>query len=199
MRTAEHTMLPELLKAVAAGELEAFRELYDRYIQQVYAYSYFLTRSNEQSEDLSQELFTKIWTKRNELARLDNFDAWLTTLVRNQAYNYLRKNALEQRHLKQLYQQQPTSESTGTEAVVIGKEYAKLYEEAIENLPPQQKKVFLLSRKEGLKHEEIASNMGISLNTVKNHMKAALFSIRTHLKAYLSTLIILVAMYFLIG
>jgi RNA polymerase sigma-70 factor (ECF subfamily) len=177
--------MAELLKSVANSDLDAFRRLYDLYLQKVYSYSYFLTRSSEQAEDLTQELFAKIWIKRTELRSLENFDAWLTTLVRNSAYNFLKRHAIEQKALRRIeLSKQP--DSVSIDDALIHKEYSKIYQEAIDQLPPQQKKVFLLSRNEGLKQEEIASNLGISLNTVKNHMKAALFSIRTYMKAYIS-------------
>ncbi|KYP15367.1 RNA polymerase sigma-70 factor [Flavihumibacter sp. CACIAM 22H1] len=179
----------ELLNLVARGDLGAFRQLYDRNIQKVYSYSYFLTRSAQQSEDLAQELFAKIWIKRAELASVENFDAWLTVLVRNSAYNFLKRNALEQRTLRKIHSIQPNS-SSSTEDIVIDKEYARIYQQAIDQLPPQQRKVYLLSRNDGLKQEEIARNMGISLNTVKNHMKAALFSIRAYMKTYVSGLLL---------
>lgn len=189
MLTAEKNSLSDLILAVAEGDLIAFQQLYNRHIQKVYSYSYFLTRSTQQAEDLSQELFTKIWIKRAELKKLDNFEAWLTVLIRNQVYNYLKRNALEQKNLKKIYQLRPVV-TNSTEEIMLGKEYDRLYEEAVNQLPPQQKKVFLLSRKDGLKHEEIAHNLGISLNTVKNHMKAALFSIKTYLKGYISSLLL---------
>ncbi len=181
--------IAELLKSVANSDLDAFRRLYDGYLQKVYSYSYFLTRSSEQAEDLTQELFAKIWIKRAELRSIENFDAWLTTLVRNSAYNFLKRHAVEQKSLRKMgLSKEP--ESVSGEDILISKEYSKIYQEAINQLPPQQKKVFLLSRNEGLKQEEIASNLGISLNTVKNHMKAALFSIRTYMKSYVSGFIL---------
>lgn len=188
--------MAELLKSIANSELDAFRCLYDHYLQKVYAYSYFLTRSSEQAEDLTQELFAKIWIKRTELKSIENFDAWLTTLVRNSAYNYLKRNAVEQKALRKIQVSQHL-ESLSVEDSLINKEYSKIYQEAINQLPPQQKKVFLLSRNEGLKQEEIASNLGISLNTVKNHMKAALFSIRTYMKSYVSSLLFWLLLKFL--
>jgi RNA polymerase sigma-70 factor (ECF subfamily) len=188
--------IAELLKSVANSELDAFRRLYDHYLQKVYAYSYFLTRSSEQAEDLTQELFAKIWIKRAELRTIENFDAWLTTLVRNSAYNFLKRHAVEQKALRRIQVSQQL-ESLSVEDSLINKEYSKIFQEAINQLPPQQKKVFLLSRNEGLKQEEIASNLGISLNTVKNHMKAALFSIRTYMKSYVSILVFWLLLKFL--
>lgn len=196
MPTPSTIEIAELLKSVANSDLDAFRRLYDRYLQKVYSYSYFLTRSSEQAEDLTQELFAKIWIKRTELKSIENFDAWLTTLVRNNAYNFLKRHAIEQKALRRIeLSKQP--DSVSIDDALIHKEYSKIYQEAIDQLPPQQKKVFLLSRNEGLKQEEIASNLGISLNTVKNHMKAALFSIRTYMKSYVSSLLVWLLLKFL--
>jgi RNA polymerase sigma-70 factor (ECF subfamily) len=196
MPTPSTFEMAELLKSVANSELDAFRRLYDLYLQKVYSYSYFLTRSSEQAEDLTQELFAKIWIKRTELKSIENFDAWLTTLVRNSAYNFLKRHAIEQKALRRI-ELSKHPDSVSIDDALIHKEYSKIYQEAIDQLPPQQKKVFLLSRNEGLKQEEIASNLGISLNTVKNHMKAALFSIRTYMKSYVSSLLVWLLLKFL--
>lgn len=186
--------LDNLLGLIATDDLKAFRVLYDSYLPQVYSYSYFLTRSGVQAEDLAQDIFVKIWTKRSELTKIEQFDAWLKVLVRNQAYNFLKKSAVEQYSLRKLYRSANQTAAPADEALEE-KEYSRIYQQAINQLPPQQKKVYLLSRKDGLKHEEIAHNLGLSLNTVKNHMKAALFSIRTFLEGYVSTWLILAHLY----
>jgi RNA polymerase sigma-70 factor (ECF subfamily) len=171
----------ELLQQVAQGSESAFRELYNRHHQRIYSFALFITHSDVLAEEVTQEIFIKVWTHRTELEGIRNFNAWLKTLVRNQAYTYLSRQAKERIILQEIGQSSPHS-SNDTEITVLDQEYNRLLQEAINGLPRQQQKVYLLSRQQGLKHEEIAQELGLSVNTVKNHMKAAL----QHIKQFLN-------------
>jgi RNA polymerase sigma-70 factor (family 1) len=186
----------EILQQIAAGEEPAFAQLYDRYHQKLYSFAFFLTRSAELAEEITQEIFIKIWTHRHELSGINYFNSWLRTLVRNQAYDQLRRLAHERLIFKAIaYGPEPNAPVTETD--VADREYNRLLERAIDQLSPQQKIVYRLSRQEGLAQEAIAQSMGLSLNTVKNHMKAALRSIRTYLDKHTDTLILLAIALFL--
>ncbi|GAO43523.1 RNA polymerase sigma factor [Flavihumibacter petaseus] len=179
-----------LFERISKGDTSAFREFYESTVSRVYAYHHFLTRSAFHAEELTQELFIKIWSKREQLADIQEPDAWLKVVMRNQAYNYLKKLALEKKNGLSLVNVLP---ETGTETnnLLLDKEYHHLFEQAVSRLPPQQKNVFLLSRNSGMKHVEIAASLGISIHSVKNHMKAALQSIRIFLKGQIFLLVIL--------
>lgn len=182
----------DLLLQVALGDEPAFHHLFDQYKQKIYSFSYYLTRSEAMAEEITQEVFIKIWIHRERLQEINYFTSWLKTIVRNHAYNYLLRIANEKLNL-----QKAASgieyEACVTETDVLGREYDKLLDQAISQLSPQQKKVYLLSRKEGLKHKTIADEMGITVNTVKNHMKAALNAIRSYLETH-TELMVLVAL-----
>jgi RNA polymerase sigma-70 factor (family 1) len=180
----------ELLGQVTASNEAAFRQLYDGQHQRIYAFAFFLTRSDTLAEEVTQEIFIKVWTHREELSGIRHFDAWLKTLVRNQAFSYLKRLAKERLILQEI-SQRTQNESYSTESEVLDKEYSRLLKQAIEQLPPQQKKVYLLSRQEGLKQEKIADSLGISVNTVKNHMKSALRNIKLFLDGRTDALIAL--------
>ena len=179
----------ELLTRLTNGDEPAFRRLFDLYHQRVYSFAFFLTHSEILAEEIVQEVFIKIWMNREKFTEINYFASWLRTVVRNQAYTYLRRIAHEKLILQELSHTSPHS----TETEVLDREYSLLLQQAIEQLPPQQKKVYLLSRKDGLKNDAISAEMGISVNTVKNHLKAALKSIRSFLDARTDALI-LVAM-----
>jgi len=169
-----------VLELVARGNEAAFRRLYEAHNQRIYSFAFFLTRSDVLAEEVTQEIFIKIWTHRSELSEIRQFDAWLKTLVRNQCYTFLNRLAKERLILQEIDRQE-SEVSNYTEEEVMFSEYNRLLQQVISQLPEQQRKVFILSRQEGMKHEEIARQMGLSINTIKSHMKAALRSIRLFL------------------
>jgi len=172
-----------LLNKMASGTEVCFRQLYDVYHERIYSFAFFLTHSDTLAKDISQEIFIKIWTHRTELANIRNFNAWLKTIIRNHVYTCLKRIATE-RIILQKISPAINESANSTETEVLQKEYSRLLHEAISHLPPQQKKVYLLSRQHGLKHDEIARNLGLSTYTVKNHMKAALQAIKLFLHNY---------------
>jgi len=177
-----------LLKKVSSGDEMSFRRIYDNYHQKIYSLSFFLTRSHVLAEDLTQEIFVNIWVNRENLPSINSFEKWLRTVVRNHAYNYLKRMGIEKRFLEK-ERSASKQQITVTENILTERELGNILKKTIDKLPPQQKKIYMLSRQDGLKHDEIARLLNISINTVKNHLKAALFTIRSALGPYLIMLI----------
>lgn len=169
--------LHEMLAQISLGNERAFRQLFDTYHHKIYSFAFYLTRSATLAKDITQDIFIKVWMNREQLSAVGHFEAWLKTIVRNHTYNYLHRLATERLVLKKI-EQQRTGTAVDGENEWLTREYDRLLAQAIAQLSEQQQKVFLLSRREGMKHEAIARLLGVSVNTVKNHMKAALQSIR---------------------
>lgn len=140
----------------------------------------YLTHSEFLAEEITQDVFLKIWMKKEQLAGIEYFNAWLKTVAHNVAVNKLRRIAQEKLILERIAKETEHS-SNHTENTVISQEYERILKEAIAQLPPQQQKVYLMSRQQGLKYEEIARELQISIHTVKEHMKKSLKSIRVYL------------------
>jgi len=161
-----------ILCQVAEGNEIAFGELYEHYRNKVYYVSWNLFKSESIAEDVLQEIFIKIWVNREKLPSVENFSAYLNTLLRNHMYNRFRKLANEESFIREAIASNP-GHSNFTLNNVLWKESQNLFNKAILQLPPQQKKAFELSRLEGKKHEEIARLMNISKETVKKHIMEA--------------------------
>jgi RNA polymerase sigma-70 factor (family 1) len=170
----------KLLMLVSEGDQSAFRKLYDHYRNQVYYFAIKFLKSESLAEDVLQEIFSKIWVNRKKMTELNSFSKFLNTLTLNHIYNQLRHKA----HETVFLQKQLSDHETGNQDVF---NYFDLHElegliaEAVNRLPPQQKKVFELSRIEGLKHDEIANRLNISKETVKKHIMEALRNIKSFL------------------
>lgn len=177
-----------LLEKVAKGDQQAFEELFHAYSPSLAEYVFRVTESLEMTEDIVQDVFIKIWVKREDLPALNNFRHYLFILSRNHTFNCLRKKANQEVRHEEWARQ--FEKETYNEASSEG-DYTILVETAVTQLPPQQQKVYLLSRHQRLKHEEIAAQLGISLETSRKHIKLALKAITQYVRQHMDTIVLL--------
>lgn len=169
-----------------------FSGIYERYFPKLLRFSLFYVLSEEEAENIVQDIFEGIWNRMEILEGIRNMDAFLFTLIKNRCIDYLR-NQLSINDKKHKLQE------------VVGKEYGfklfslqqidetllsvdeveTLLQNAIEKLPERCREIFLLSRIEGLKNREIAERLQLSVSTVENQMTIAIRKLKLELKDYL--------------
>jgi len=177
-----------LLRQISDGDEHAFRVLFDQYRDFIYSFALHITNSELIAKDIVQDIFIKIWMQRHTLHEISNIKGYMHRLTRNHALNGLKRKA----HELSLLQTLPVAASLHTtEETLLYRELERLLDKAVSLLPPQQQRVYQLSRKEGLTHAEIADRLHISTETVKKHLMAALRSIRIYLQQHGSGLYIL--------
>lgn len=169
----------ELLTKIADGDQIAFCTVFDHYRKYVYSFGRKLTRSEEMAEEIVQDVFLKVWFGRDRLKNIDSFGAYLNILVRNHSFNLLRQAAQQQKTTQQM-RLSLSDQDNGTQQVLDYRETVRMLDEALELLPDQQRMVYTLCHRDGLKYEEAALQMNISAATVHYHMKLALSTIREH-------------------
>lgn len=171
----------ELLREVAKGDAAAFTRLFDAYHRDLGEYIFRLTESAEASEDILQDVFLKVWQKREGLPALNSFTYYLFTLSKNRTLNHLRKKANE--HVRDReWTRQFEDSIPAMDVPNPGEELDRLIDAALASLPAQQQRVYLLSRREHLKYREIAKELGISPETVKKHLQFAVAAIKQYLR-----------------
>ncbi|EDM33862.1 RNA polymerase ECF-type sigma factor [Pedobacter sp. BAL39] len=170
-----------ILAKIAQGDHHAFFLLFDHYQRYVYGFGRKLTRSDDQAEEIVQDIFQKIWTLKEKLPEIEHFEAYITRLVRNQAYTILRKNMLSAK-INTGLSEEAAMEVSDLNTELDYRETVVLLNEAIQSLPDQQRKAYELCHQQGLKYEDAAKEMNISPDTVHYHMKLALKTIREHFK-----------------
>lgn len=170
----------ELLLQVAAGDEQAFANLFHVWRDKLYFFLLRITNSPQTAEDIVQDVFVKLWANRSSLGEVQNFSAWLYRVTQNQALSGMRRMALETTILAEIKREIAAS-GQPTDEVLLHKQLQERLQAAINRLPPQQKLVYTLSRIEGLKQEEIANRLNLSVNTVRNHMTEALRKLRQDL------------------
>lgn len=159
------------------------------YHNQLASYVILLTESRELTEEIIQDVFVKIWNGREKLSEIESFTSYLFILTRNYTLNALRKKVAE-REKKSIYDkviQQETNTSLHNQEEP---NFHDLIDKAAVQLPPQQKKVFAM-RMQGLKNQQIASEMQISPASVKKYQQWALKSVINYVRVFTGTLLLL--------
>jgi RNA polymerase sigma-70 factor (family 1) len=167
------------LLLIAQSDEKAFRVFFDRYKERFYAVALKMTRSDAVAQEMVQDVFLKIWQNRTSLPEIIKPDTYFFTVLYRQIYRHYKKLALENKLLK-LIAESPHFQNI-TDETVLAQESTRLINEAILKLPKQQQIVFRLSKQDGLSREQIAEQLHISPNTVRNHLADAMQSIRSYL------------------
>ncbi|MBO9729648.1 MAG: RNA polymerase sigma-70 factor [Chitinophaga sp.] len=175
-----------LLKKVAEGDEAAFRVLFDQYWDTVYGVAVALTKSAAMADEMAQDVFIKLWLKREKLAGVENFEGYLFMVARNHIFNAFRKKIKTVAFVDHLLADAAdTMPATDTpDKHLLCNELEKQVALAVEHLSQQQRAIYSLSRHHGLSQEEIANTLHISRHTVKSHMNKALHVIRDYLRHY---------------
>ncbi len=193
----DKTLLTKIASGSDAAAAASFQVIFDRYRKRIYSTAMHLTRSETMSEDIVQEVFSKVWEKRSSLNEINYFNTWLRTVTKNACIDALRTLTVERLALGRIGERQAQREREAEEVTVsnelLDKEYKRMLDKALDSLSAQQRKIWQLSREEGLTYEQIGKLMGIEAMTVKSYMKTALRKIKTELDLEIG-LVVMVAM-----
>lgn len=182
----------QIIEGVKEGDDSAFRHLYDIYYHRLFCIARQYLQDEFLAETIVSDVFFHLWETRKALDIRISLNAYLIRMVRNFSLNYLQKNYVEKEvSLNGIDLSSPLlflSEDYPLGRLMEKELIEKVHEE-INRLPKETRQVFILSRLEELKHEEIATQLGVSINTVKYHIKQALSILRARLKDYIIVLL----------
>ncbi|MEP6746952.1 MAG: sigma-70 family RNA polymerase sigma factor [Bacteroidota bacterium] len=167
------------MKQLKHGSESAFTQLFNSYRGAVYSTSFTFLNSVTLAEEVVQDVFLKIWLKRAEIGEIKHLQGYLFIMARNIIFDRIKKMSYESTISGSLAEDQISA--GGTDYLIRHHQCQQFLKQAIEQLPPQQQKIYCLAKEDGLSHERIADIMKISKQTVKKHMALALRSIRKYL------------------
>ena len=178
-----------LVERFQGGEIAAFEEIVDRCQKHVYNMAYHITHNHEDSHDISQEVFMKVFRSLGKLKNISAFDPWLRRVTINACMDYLRRRPNE--HTMEdfdflSHESISTGSNTSPDKPLESDELEKLISRAVDQLPNRQRKVFVLRHYEGLALKDIARSLNCSLGTVKAHLFRATRRLRKLLQPYVS-------------
>ncbi|RYF85124.1 MAG: RNA polymerase sigma-70 factor [Chitinophagaceae bacterium] len=167
-----------LISVWQSGDERAFDSLFERYVIYLTNIALKKTTSPDTARECVQEVFLSLYLRKNELQTISSLKAYLYTALQHKIYNHYQKE-LTRRQYEQAAGERQAVVGNDSIGELETKELEKQIREKIQELPPQCRKVFLMSREEQLPYKEIASQLNISVNTVEQHMQKALRIIRT--------------------
>lgn len=174
----------KLLLELSQGSELAFTNMYNQYKNIVYSTAFRITKSKIQSEEAVQDIFLKIWQNRESLTEINNLENYIYIISRNHLFNSIKKIARETNLISEI---SPNENSfIDTDTSIKDEQYNTILNQIVDQLPPQQQKVYKMAKWDGLSHQKIGENLGISTETVKKHMAQALKFIRLKISPYMN-------------
>lgn len=180
----------ELIALIHKDNREAFTALYQRYWDKIFAVAIHRLGNEEEAEEIVQEIFLSIWTRRKSLKLTHSLATYLSVAVKYKVINHLARRHRMRLQLDHLTAITPATENS-TSNWLDEKELRSQLEKGISRLPEKCRIVFLLSRDENKTYAEIATELNISQKTVEAHMSKALSTLRNDLKIALPLLLFL--------
>ncbi|MCD0487568.1 RNA polymerase sigma-70 factor [Pedobacter sp. MC2016-14] len=170
----------DVLKKIISGDRKAFSSLYQQHLSELYNYIYLFTKSRESSEEIVQDIFVKIWEKKENLQYITSFKPYLFKSAKNLLLDEIRRNAVKAKAINAL---KPDSEDSNerTDEPLIYKQHMKIAEEAIAMLPEKRRAIFLMRTREELSLDEIAAKLNISKSVVKKQLYAGISFVRQYM------------------
>lgn len=169
------------------SNLTSFRLLFQDLYPDLVKVALFYVHDLATAEDITQEVFAKMWEKQGDFEKIENVKGYLQYAIKNQSLNYLEHlqvvDKYQQEYLKQAREDEDTPE-----------EYLNLIQRLLTQLPEKRKAVLELSVVESKSYQEIAQELDISINTVKDHIKKAYAFLREKAHAEVSNYILYVIM-----
>lgn len=152
---------------------EAFEGAFKRWYQPLCLFSLRYITSTDDAEDIVQQTFTEVWAKLRAGECIENLKSYLFQAVKHRSLSF----AMHTETLIPAEGLLDVADESEEEAIREAEEHARLWR-AIDTLPPARREIFLLSKRDGLKQQEIADRLHLSLKTVENQMGKALKSLR---------------------
>ena len=172
----------------------SFSVLYLMYYPKLVRFAKEFVVLEEDAENITQDVFTDLWERRDAIDHIENVNAYLFRLVRNRCLDYLKHKVFEQKYAEnvqasfeiELNLKLQSLDRFDVSDISEGNETERLVRDAINSLPKRCRDIFLLSRMKGLKYREISEKLGISVNTVECQMGIALKKLRVKLNVCLA-------------
>ncbi len=170
----------ELVEKLRNGDVNAFDQVYYKYASRLYVFSFKYLKSKEETEELVQSVFLKVWENQHNLKTDTSFKSYLFTIAYNEICNVFRQRSYLRKYIQSVETNSEASAESEDQidALFVSEQINRI----IVKLPEKQRIIFMKSRQEGKSTKDIATELGLSSGTVDNYLSESLKFIRNHLK-----------------
>lgn len=175
--------LNALIGKMKTGDRESFNQIFRHYYTPLLRFCIRYVGDTDTAAEIVQDLFVKLWSGREKLNLTTGFQPYMMRSVRNAAITYINKERSHAEVNERIYS--GDSDDNDPSETLQSNNLEASYRKVLATMPEKRREVFLASRFEGLKYNEIAEKMGLSPKTVEAHMSAAIKQLREGLKEYL--------------
>ncbi len=165
----DYVLGKELIQQFIDGNEEAFEKLYAQYKPVLCKFIQTFINDSALTDDIVQEVFVAVWLNRNNIDPDQSFSSYLMTSARNKIYDFFKETAKNRQMIEQRWLNFSEA-GNDTEEALVSLELDELVDSALKQLSSRKRDIFELAKLKGKSHSEIAEQLGISKNTVKNHM-----------------------------
>lgn len=166
--------LKQIQNGIATGDEMMLAELYKLFHKRLLHFSRAITRSDEIAEEVVDDVFVKLWSRRDKISDIENITVYLYVAAKNQSLNSLSRKAKELITESFDFLDIEIEEAVGNpDELMITREMVERMQKTVDELPPRCKMIFKLVREDGLKYKEVAQILNISVNTIDVQMAIA--------------------------
>jgi len=176
-------------QAPAITDIADFEKLFKTHYSRLCSYANLFLNDPDAAEDVVQEVFFKLWKNRDEIIISTTVKSYLFRAVRNGCMNVIDHISVREAYKILNDEDMKHSEGNPVDETIVS-ELEERIREPIDLLPPERRRIFIMSRFDGLKYREIADQLNISVKTVENQMYQALRFLRDRLVDYLPLLLL---------
>jgi len=177
-----HQLSPDLISRLVKGDVVAFKKIYSSYFNRVFHFACRFSLANEDTEEIVQDVFLKLWEKRTLIDTNKNLSNFLFTIAQNLLIDKIRHYVATEKRMQTVRENGLIhSSSESTEQQVNFFELSEIINILIDELPTKRRAIFKLSREKGFTYKEISDLLKISQGTVEKQMGKALHSLKSRL------------------
>lgn len=173
------------LEALRDGDHKSFEAVFIAYYSKTKTFINGYIKSEADAEELAQDLFVNLWINRHAIDISKSFNAYLHTIARNTALNFLKHKYIQAAYVSNL---EKIENVPSSEEELIAKELGLLIDDIVEKMPPQRKQIYILSKNKGLSNTEIAEQLRTTKRTVESQLNLALKEIRKAISLFFTAL-----------
>ena len=151
------------------------------YQDKVIRFISLFVHNDQECEELASDVFVSLWTNRQKLADVDDFDSYIFVMAKNRALNHLRKGKAELIDLDSFQVDAFHNTETTPESIYISQEEVEILNAAINELPQKTKMAFHLVRENKMKYKDAAEILGVSIKTIEKQVAAAVAKLKERL------------------